>query len=139
MAELHEISDEIQSDASDGVSDSDSVMKLHERGMSVVGSVRIIRKAYGLSLGDAKETVADHRVWKSLTESVKPFHDELIGDIERTVFSDGERRNDFRNRYEILLMKKSELEKQLEIIQSELGAVNSEIISIKKETANFRI
>ncbi len=138
MNELHEITVEIQSDAADGVSVSDSVTKLHERGISVVGSVRIIRKAYGLPLGDAKETVAEHHVWKSVTESVKLFHDELIGDIERTVFSDssGERRDDdFRDRYEILLMKKSELEKQLENIQSELGDINSEISSIEKESA----
>ncbi len=137
MNELHEITVEIQSDAADGVSVSDSVTKLHERGISVVGSVRIIRKAYGLPLGDAKEIVAEHHVWKSVTESVKPFHDELIGDIERTVFSEssGERRDNFRDRYEILLMKKSELEKQLEIIQSELGDINSEINSIEKESA----
>lgn len=132
---MNDIMDEIRADASAGISVSESVIKLHEKGMSVVASVRIIRKAYGLGMGEAKELVANHRVWKSLTESLKPFHDELVAETEKEVFS--ERHPGSKYRYEILLMKKSELEKQLKIIQAELGNVKSEISSMEKEAAGY--
>jgi hypothetical protein len=132
-----EIADEIQADASGGIPAGESVIKLHGRGMSVIASVRIIRKAYSLGLGEAKELVANHYVWKSVTESAEPFHDALIADTERALFSDscGERQSDFRDRYEILLMKKFELERKLESIRSELGSVKNEISLIEKHTA----
>ncbi|MCP4700750.1 MAG: hypothetical protein GY862_28435 [Gammaproteobacteria bacterium] len=85
MTELQDCMAEIQSDVTNGISINDSVMKLHDRGISVVSSVRIIKKTYELSLAEAKELVANHHVWNSLTESVKPFHDDLIDDIRRII------------------------------------------------------
>lgn len=58
---------------------------------------------------------------------VKPFHDGLITDMSRVVFSDSayKSRKDFGNRYESLPVRRSELEKHLETVRSELGRINS--------------
>jgi len=140
MTELQDWITEIESDAADGASADDSVTKLRANGISVVSSIRIIRNSYKIPLAEAKSLVANHNVWNSMTESVKPFHDELITDINRVVFSDTAYKggNDFGDRYESLLMRRSELEKQLETVRSELGRINSEIISIERGTADFQ-
>ncbi len=73
--------------AENGVSSEDSVVKLHDMGISVVDSIRIIREAYGVSLSCAKKTVANHPVWKKLSEAATSFHKELERSMSEAAIS----------------------------------------------------
>ncbi len=67
----------VQKAAENGLPPEVSVVRLHDMGFSVIGSMQIIREVYKTSLSEAKKTVANHPVWAKLSESANSLHDEL--------------------------------------------------------------
>ena len=79
---------EIQNDANQGISPSQSISKLHKQGQTITSSIRIIKWAYGINLAEAKNLVAGHPVWQTLTQAVQPYHDKIIKNLGKLMETD---------------------------------------------------
>jgi hypothetical protein len=67
----------LRPDVQRGLSREEAVVALHAAGLSIVSSIKGISQLYGLSIHDAKFTVAGHPVWRSFAKAAEPLHDEL--------------------------------------------------------------
>ncbi|MHA7627168.1 hypothetical protein [Corallococcus sp. M7] len=69
--------DSIRPDVQRGLSREDAVVALHAAGLSIVYSIKGISQLYGLSISDAKSTVAGHPVWRGIVKATEPLHQDL--------------------------------------------------------------
>lgn len=66
----------------EGRSPEEVISKLYSTGASMIDSIKIVRTAFGISLGLAKEMVAGHPVWLEVVEKHLPLYDEFLGVAE---------------------------------------------------------
>ncbi len=76
-----QILQEIRKEAKEGMNIPSAIEKLSTQGVSITHSIRIIRIVYGLSLAEAKKLVENHPVWKEMTGSTRPYHEELMNHL----------------------------------------------------------
>lgn len=50
---------------------------LHTQGVGILEAIKVIRNAAHISLGEAKQLVSCHRLWRSLVEANQTLHDEI--------------------------------------------------------------
>lgn len=60
-----------------GVSLEDVVAELHADGLTIIQSIRVVREASDLTLGQAKEVVSSHPVWAEVVRAAEPLHEDL--------------------------------------------------------------
>jgi ribosomal protein L7/L12 len=62
----------------------DTVLKaFHDKQFSVVEAMRGIRNVYGISLGEAKNIVAQSPLWKNEVEAGDKLHEEVLNVIDK--------------------------------------------------------
>lgn len=62
---------------------SDEVVRLlHDSGLSITESMKVVMKVYEMSLGQAKEVVGSNPVWHDVVEASKPLHETLAKPID---------------------------------------------------------
>ena len=59
-----------------GVPLDDVIAYLHAQGVSILDAIKVVRKAGGMSLGDAKQVVSCHAAWRSIVKANAALHDE---------------------------------------------------------------
>ena len=62
-----------------GLSLEESLAHLKERGASPIETIKAIREALGISLGDAKEVFSASVAWAQTVSINDSFHDDLLG------------------------------------------------------------
>jgi hypothetical protein len=60
------------------VSKADIVAYLHEQGVSIIESMKVVRVVFDLSLAQSKELVVSHPDWEILVRNSEPLHEDLI-------------------------------------------------------------
>jgi ribosomal protein L7/L12 len=60
----------------------DLILYLKSKGFDILTSIKIIREALGISLGDAKQLVAGSIAWKTEAQAYDDVHQELIEQIK---------------------------------------------------------
>ena len=66
-----------------GASISDVISYLHQRGVTIIDSIKIVRELYGMPLRQAKSTVAGHSSWRDVAEAGDILHEELEAAIQK--------------------------------------------------------
>jgi ribosomal protein L7/L12 len=72
---------------SQGVKREDLILYLHNEGLTIIESMKILKKIYNLSLGEAKEQVTAHPAWASEVRSADVLHEELQHALEKELNS----------------------------------------------------
>lgn len=67
----------------DGATREAVVTYLHGQGLNIIDSMKVMRKLYNLSLGEAKAQVTAHPVWADIVQSADGLHEELISVLEK--------------------------------------------------------
>ncbi|RKH62800.1 hypothetical protein [Corallococcus aberystwythensis] len=75
--------DSLRPEVERGLSREEAVVALHAAGLPIIYSIKGISQLYGLSISDAKFTVAGHPVWRSVAKAAEPLHDELEAYAEK--------------------------------------------------------
>ncbi len=65
----------------EGKSTSMIVETLYKDGLTITESMKVIREAFAISLGEAKTIVSDHSVWNETVEVSKPIQEAFIKSI----------------------------------------------------------
>jgi ribosomal protein L7/L12 len=86
--ELKRYAKESEEAVARGLAPSDVVRLLHERGLTIIESIKVTMRVYGLSLGEAKKLVTNHAVWAAHVRAADELHDEL--EIELRRMNEGE-------------------------------------------------
>ncbi len=60
-----------------GRSATEAASILHHEGLTIVETIKVIKKVYGLSLAVAKSVVTSAPEWTDIVEASEPLHDEL--------------------------------------------------------------
>jgi hypothetical protein len=66
----------------EGAPSDDLIPYLHQRGLSIIESILVVRNLRDLGLGDAKVVVSVHPIWASVVAATVPLHEALIADLE---------------------------------------------------------
>ncbi|HZR44574.1 MAG TPA: hypothetical protein VFB12_30965 [Ktedonobacteraceae bacterium] len=66
-----------QSRVREGEMIEDVIVALHAEGLTILDSIKMVRELYQLSLGEAKQVVSAHPVWKEVVQASEPLH-ELV-------------------------------------------------------------
>lgn len=77
MENLAKLIHECQTRVSHGASCGELVFYLHEQGLTIVESMRVLKETYNLSLGEAKEIVTAHPIWANAVRNADSLHEEL--------------------------------------------------------------
>lgn len=75
--------EECASQVEQGSTISEIVEELHQDGLTITESIKIIREVFHISLGDAKRTVSANPVWLGVVEASKPIQDAFIDSLKR--------------------------------------------------------
>ena len=59
-------------------SKADVVAHLHEQGVSIIESMKVVQGVFDLSLVQSKDLVTSHPVWETLVRNSEPLHEDLI-------------------------------------------------------------
>jgi ribosomal protein L7/L12 len=78
-----EIVDRCKELTNQGLNRDDLIAYLHQEGATIMESLKVLMQVFGLSLGDAKQVVSAHPVWKDTVAAAAPLHEELEKEIER--------------------------------------------------------
>jgi len=73
----NDLVDRIRCRLGQGVSPEDVVAELHQNGLTIIQSIRVLRDASSLTLGQAKDIVSSHPVWAEVVRAAEPLHDDL--------------------------------------------------------------
>ncbi|MCP4108924.1 MAG: hypothetical protein GY749_25825 [Desulfobacteraceae bacterium] len=65
-----------------GVSRNDIIEFLHDSGLTIIESMKLVMSLYNISLGEAKFIVARHPVWENVVKAAEPLHEELCDSFE---------------------------------------------------------
>ena len=60
-----------------GYSQDDVILYLHQQGLSIIHSIRVLRILYGIGLAEGKQLVTSHAVWAETVAAHEPLHDAL--------------------------------------------------------------
>jgi len=60
-----------------GVALEESIVPLHDAGLSITESVWVLAHVSVLPLKDLKMLTTAHPIWRSMVEATEPLHDEL--------------------------------------------------------------
>ena len=60
-----------------GASREELILYLHDQGLTIVETMRILKETYKLSLGKAKEIVTAHPVWANEVKGADRLHSDL--------------------------------------------------------------
>lgn len=60
-----------------GASSEDIVLYLHDRGITITESMKVLKEIYNLPLGKAKELVTAHPIWANQVRNADILHEEL--------------------------------------------------------------
>lgn len=63
-----------------GQGQDELIRVLHEKGLSITESMKILREVGSISLAEAKAAVARHPAWADVVASADRLHDEVTGD-----------------------------------------------------------
>lgn len=83
-ATLDEIRAQARWLADKGAPADELIVYLHETGLSIVESIRVLRQTLGIRTGEAKRLVDEHPVWRDDVEANEPLHDAVearLGEI----------------------------------------------------------
>ena len=61
---------------------SDAIAQLHAQGFSIMDTIYLLVRRYGMRLGDAKDLVSGHPLWVDFAMEADKMHAELIEIIE---------------------------------------------------------
>lgn len=56
----------------------DLIRYMHDRGLSIMDSIKVVRWMYALSLGEAKRIVTAHPIWTNVVRNADTVHEQLI-------------------------------------------------------------
>lgn len=82
MMSLEEVKAKCQREVRDGRSKKEIIELLHDSGLTITESMKIIMDLYKISLGEAKMIVVSHPAWKNVVHAASPLHKDLIRKIE---------------------------------------------------------
>ena len=74
---MEEIINTLKEKVSKGFELEQAIVELHEKGLTIIQSMQVIVKVFGLSLSEAKLKVSSHPIWSDIVESSEPLHEEL--------------------------------------------------------------
>lgn len=75
---LRKAVDECRAATERGATREEIVARLHERGISIIDSMKVLKELYGLSLGEAKAVVTAHPAWISAVTRADVLHGEIV-------------------------------------------------------------
>jgi hypothetical protein len=78
----HEI-ELLREEVSNGLDIDEAIGKLHQYQCSIVESMKFLVSEYQIGLGDAKNQVSNHPVWRDVVDASKPLHDDLVKESQR--------------------------------------------------------
>ena len=55
-----------------------AISQLRRGGVTITEAIKVIRRVYGVDLGEAKQLVAGHDSWKDISQPWDEIHEELI-------------------------------------------------------------
>jgi ribosomal protein L7/L12 len=61
-----------------GVSQSDLIILMKQREMTILDAIKATRELLGISLGIAKQLVASHPAYRVVAQASEPLHNEII-------------------------------------------------------------
>ncbi|MBN9681373.1 MULTISPECIES: hypothetical protein [unclassified Corallococcus] len=67
----------LRPDVQRGLSVEDTVVALHDAGLSLAKSIMGLAQLHGLPFGDAKLIAAGHPIWRGIVKAAEPLHQEL--------------------------------------------------------------
>ena len=67
--------EEIQNRVNEGLSIESNIKYMYDADTSIMESIKIIRKVYSISLGEAKKLVSTQPCWMETVDKNKPLHD----------------------------------------------------------------
>ena len=68
----------IEKKAAPGDSVEDQVAALHEQGLSIIESIKVLMETRGVTLGEAKSIVVRHPVWATVVPGADMMHGYII-------------------------------------------------------------
>lgn len=75
---IEEIKAKCQKEIKGGKSHDEIIELLHDSGLTITESMKVVMELFKISLGEAKIVVAGHPVWSNVVEAAKPLHNDLI-------------------------------------------------------------
>lgn len=78
-----EIISRMRSLMASGASREELIAEMRRAGLHIVECIKLTRTLYGLTLGEAKETVHCSSAWADCREAHERFHDESIAAMEQ--------------------------------------------------------
>lgn len=79
---IHVTVDDYESKVTHGLNRDQLIVLMHDEGLSIVDSIKVVRWIYGMPLGEAKRVVATHPSWAKLSQKMDAVHADLIAAIE---------------------------------------------------------
>lgn len=75
--ELEKLAEQMRAEMARGTPLGKTIVMLHDRGLSIVESMWVVREITQRSLKDVKMLVTAQPVWEKLVEANEPLHDDL--------------------------------------------------------------
>ena len=79
MGDLYKIKKKCLEKIDSGKKQNEIIEYLHDSGVTIIESIKIVMSLYQLSLGEAKSVVASHPIWRGVAEAARPLHGDLTG------------------------------------------------------------
>jgi len=67
-----------------GTTIDEVIAYLHDQGLSILDTIKVIRQVGRMSLGDAKQIVSNHTVWQHTVKANEALHDEAEAAAQTT-------------------------------------------------------
>ncbi|HEX5443440.1 MAG TPA: hypothetical protein VFW87_06415 [Pirellulales bacterium] len=74
--------EELEEALRSGTSRTELIGHMKTRGFSILEAIKATRSLFGVSLGEAKQLVANHAAWTDIASSAAPMHEEVIRAFE---------------------------------------------------------
>ncbi len=69
----------------EGLSQDAMIADLHDRGFSILDTIKVVRRVCDVSLGEAKEIVTRHAAWHVETHRMAAFADAMEAELAKEV------------------------------------------------------
>ncbi len=73
---------DISKKIADGTDQTTILRELRDEKVSIIDAIKIVRSAYGVSLGEAKQIVTSDPAWRDIAEQNEPLHDALVESLK---------------------------------------------------------
>lgn len=60
------------------------IVDLHDQGLSILDTIKVIRQVGKMSLGEAKQVVSNHTAWQHIVKANAALHDEAEAAAQAT-------------------------------------------------------